>query len=282
MKLECIHMRDPFVLPCPAEGRYYLFGSVWEGVAPGFYYYVGAGLDDWEGPFPAFLPSADFWGPDFFWAPECHEYQGRFYLFGTCGTRTPESRGTQVFRSVSDSPCGPYEQLSSGPLTPKDWMSLDGTLWVEDRRPWLVFCHEWVQVSDGTICAMPLAEDLSVAAGEPVELMKASSAPWARLLVDGRRSGWVTDGPFLYRDGGRLRMLWSSLREDGIYTMGAMYSEGGVLGPWRHETAPVYDDDGGHGMWFRDFDGKAHCILHTPNKGWKGEHPLLLDGSPQL
>lgn len=277
MKLVDIRMRDPFVVPCQVEGRYYLFGSIWHGVEPGFYYYIGSNIEDWDGPFPAFLPPMDFWGPDFFWAPECHEYWGKYYLFGTCGTREPDFRGTQVFLSITDSPAGPYEQLSQGPLTPAEWTCLDGTLWVEGAQPWLVFCHEWVQISDGTICAMKLTDDLSRAAGEPIELMHASTAPWATEYVDPKLRGWVTDGPFLYRDGSQLRMLWSSMR-DKIYTMAAMVSDSGsVLGPWHHEPMPIYTQDGGHGMWFRDFDGHAHYILHSPNADWKGEHPVLLD-----
>ena len=279
-KLAEIRMRDPFVVPCRAEGRYYLFGSVWHGVAPGFYYYIGTDLENWDGPYPAFLPPADFWGPDFFWAPECHEYRGRHYLFGTCGVRATDFRGTQVFRSTTASPAGPYEPLSEGPVTPREWKALDGTLWVEDHQPWLVFCHEWVQAGDGTICAMRLAADLSHAVEDPVELMRASTAPWATEYVDPKLRGWVTDGPFLYRTAaGQLRMLWSSMH-DRIYTMGAMVSDSGrVLGPWRHEPTPIYTHDGGHGMWFRDFDGQAYYILHTPNAGWQNEHPILIRNS---
>ena len=279
-KLAEIRMRDPFVVPCRAEGRYYLFGSVWHGVTPGFYYYIGTDLENWDGPYPAFLPPADFWGPDFFWAPECHEYRGRHYLFGTCGVKATDFRGTQVFRSTTASPAGPYEPLSEGPVTPREWKALDGTLWVEDHQPWLVFCHEWVQASDGTICAMRLSDDLAHAVGEPVELMRASTAPWATEYVDPKLRGWVTDGPFLYRTAaGQLRMLWSSMR-DRIYTMGAMVSDSGrVLGPWRHEPTPIYTHDGGHGMWFRDFNGQAYYILHTPNAGWQNEHPILIRNS---
>ena len=271
-----IRMRDPFVLPCRSEGRYYLFGSVWHGVSPGFYYYVGDDLAEWSGPYPAFQPPPDFWGPDFFWAPECHEFDGRYYLLGTCGTREPDFRGTAVFRSTTASPAGPYEELSAGPVTPREWLCLDGTLWVEDGRPWMVFCHEWVQAGDGTICALPLSQDMRCAAGAPVELMKASSAPWATEYVDPNLRGWVTDGPFLFRQGGRLKMLWSSMRAK-IYTMGCMVSQiGRLAGPWIHEPEPVYGEDGGHGMFFRDFNGRGHYVLHTPNAGWHGEHPIFL------
>ena len=277
MKLSSIRMRDPFVVPCQTEKRYYLFGSVWWDVEPGFYCYTGYDLNHWEGPRRIFTPPEDFWGPDFFWAPECHQYQGEYYLFGTCGVKSTDFRGTQVFRSTTTSPVGPYVPHSNGPLTPGDWKCLDGTLWVEDGQPWLVFCHEWVQIGDGSICALRLAKDLSQPIGEPIELMKASSAPWATKYEDPNTSGWVTDGPFLYHDGSNLKMLWSSMR-NRIYTMGAMTSEtSSLLGPWRHDPTPIFTQDGGHGMWFRDFEGQAHFILHTPNSGWQGETPLLLD-----
>jgi hypothetical protein len=28
-------------------------------------------------------------------------------------------------------------------------MALDGTLWVEDGVPYMIFCHEWIQITDG-------------------------------------------------------------------------------------------------------------------------------------
>ena len=266
-----IRIRDPFIVPCRAEGKYYLFGSIEHDGGPGFYYYVGHDLAEWAGPFPAFCPPSGFWGADFFWAPECHEYDGWYYLLGTCGTNKPLFRGTAVFRSRTSSPAGPYEEFSDGAVTPRDWMCLDGTLWVEDGQPWMVFCHEWIQAGDGTICALPLSQDLRCAVGKPCELMKASTAPWTTEYVVPGMRGWVTDGPFLYREDGQLRMLWSSMN-DRIYTMGRMTSETGRLaGPWIHEPTPIYREDGGHGMYFRDFDGQGHFVLHAPNSVCRGE-----------
>ena len=34
----------------------------------------------------------------------------------------------------------------------------------------MVFCHEWLQVNDGQICAVPLSDNLGKATGEPVIL----------------------------------------------------------------------------------------------------------------
>ena len=62
-------------------------------------------------------------------------------------------RGVQIFKSTVVS--GPYSPISSGPVTPEDWDCLDGTLFIEENSPWLVFSHEWTQIHDGAICAIP-------------------------------------------------------------------------------------------------------------------------------
>ena len=267
---EQIQIRDPYVLTDEKNQCYYLFGStdknIWTGQATGFDAYRSADLEHWEGPFPAFRPPEGFWSQTNYWAPEVHVYQGRYYMFATFKA-DGVCRGTQIL--VSDHPLGPYMPHSEGPVTPRDWECLDGTLHVDDEgQPWMVFCHEWVQVKDGTICAIPLAQDLSRAVGEPVQLFAASSAPWVEPVNSPRHgSGYVTDGPFMYRTGGgKLIMIWSSFR-GGRYAQGMAVSEsGGIMGPWRQIEEPLYESDGGHGMIFRTLDGRIMLALHTPNK----------------
>lgn len=284
MKTSDIQMRDPFVLPLPAEGRYLLFGStdknIWSGPGTGFDCYQSRDLEKWEGPIPAFRPPAGFWANTQFWAPECHAWQGRYYLFASfaCDER---QRGTQIL--VADKPEGPYRTHSDGPVTPRDWECLDGTLWVaKDGKPWMVFCHEWVQVEDGEMCAMPLTDDLRAAAGAHRLLFRASEAAWSvSFEAHGRKANRVTDGPFLHRlSDGRLLMLWSSCGREG-YAMGYAVSDSGdVLGPWRQSEAPIYARDGGHGMLFRAFDGRLWMTLHQPNNT-PHERPIWLEVTEQ-
>lgn len=118
-------------------------------------------------------------------------------------------RGTQIL--VSDTPGGHYRPHSDGPVTPPEWECLDGTLHIEpDGSPWMVFCHEWVQTGDGTVCAIPLAPDLSASTGAPVTLFAARSAPWVEPIRGG--GNYATDGPFLLPLGDSPAMLWSSFR----------------------------------------------------------------------
>jgi len=278
MNLSDIHIRDPFVLPVLSEQRYYLYGTMgqytWGDTAIGFDCYTSADLHTWEGPFSVFRPPAGFWADRSFWAPEVHAYAGRYFMFasfkapGVC-------RGTQIL--ASDSPLGPFRPLSAGPVTPPDWECLDGTLFVSpEGTPWIVFCHEWVQVGDGQVCALPLSKDLSAPAGEPVLLFSASQAPWAQELNSKGRKGYVTDGPFLHHlPNGELLILWSSFVA-GDYAIGvARSTPGNILGPWQQDAQPLYSGDGGHCMTFRDFDGNTWLSLHRPN-GFPNERPLFL------
>lgn len=268
LKNTDIHIRDPFVLPIPAQQQYYLYGTTgadtWTNSASGIDYYTSPDLQNWEGPFPAFRPPAGFWSDRNFWAPEVHVYRGRYYMFasfkaeGVC-------RGTQIL--AADAPQGPFLPISSMPITPRDWECLDGTLFVDaNEQPWIVFCHEWVQVGDGEICALPLSANLDVAIGQPRLLFRASEAPWAEELHSKGRRGYITDGPWLHRmANGDLIMLWSSFSKGG-YTVGVARSDSGdILGPWQQMPEPLYAGDGGHCMVFRSFDGQLWLAYHRPN-----------------
>jgi hypothetical protein len=229
-----IHLRDPFVLPLATERTYCLFGTTdpdpWKGPGTGFDVYVGADLQHWEEPQPAFRPEPGFWATTNFWAPEAHVYQGGCYLFASFKAEG-ERRGTQIL--AAGSPRGPYRVHSPAPVTPRAWECLDGTLHVDGQGlPWLVFCHEWVQVRDGEICAVRLSENLKQPAGDPRVLFRASEARWTR--PPSRRGAApdppdrVTDGPFLQRTrDGALLMLWSSFSDSG-YALGVARSVGGA------------------------------------------------------
>jgi arabinan endo-1,5-alpha-L-arabinosidase len=274
MKLTDIQIRDPFIVPVHSEGRYYLFGTTdpepWQGKGTGFDAYTSNDLSDWTGPCAAFRPEKSFWADVNFWAPEVHDYRGSWYMFASFKTEG-KRRATQVLRA--DSPAGPYRVHSPSPLTPKDWECLDGTLYVDPvGRPSLVFCHEWVQVRDGEVCAIALNEDLTAAVGEPRVLFRAGQSPWAREIIKRpgtpqERRGYVTDGPFMYRAAeGGLLMLWSSFTDKG-YAMGIAKSESGeITGPWKHQDQPLMDTDGGHGMVFRAFTGELYATAHSPNR----------------
>lgn len=272
MKTSEIQIRDPFVWVDRAAGKYWLFGTTdkdcWNGPGVGFDAYCSRDLVEWEGPYPAFRPKAGFWGEKNFWAPEVHAYRGAFYMFASFKNERV-CRGTAILRSEKIE--GPYLPWSEGAVTPGGCECLDGTLCVDESgTPWMVYCHEWVQVGDGKMMAVQLREDLKGVVGEPVELFRASAAKWAKGFEWDKRPGtkhYVTDGPFMYRSPvtGRLWMMWSSTGYKG-YAMGLAWSESGKLtGPWVQEEVPLWGEDGGHGMLFTGLDGELYVTLHGPN-----------------
>lgn len=268
LKNTDIHIRDPFVLPVAAEKQYYLYGTIgaeaWTNSATGIDYYTSTDLLNWNGPFPAFRPPVGFWADRNFWAPEVHVYHNRCYLFASFKAENAR-RGTQIL--TSDSPQGPFVPISAEPVTPRDWECLDGTLYVDRQdQPWMIFCHEWVQVGDGEVCAVRLSSDLAAPLEEPQRLFRASEAPWAQEINSKGRKGYVTDGPWLQRlASGELIMLWSSFGVGG-YTVGIARSlSGDILGAWAQQPEPLYAGDGGHCMVFRTFDGQLMLAYHRPN-----------------
>jgi len=289
--LDSIYCRDPFIVADRKSKTYYLYrsASTPEGLG-GVEAFTSKDLKTWTGPERVFTVPKDNFITGKVWAPEVHAYKGAWYLFATLNTDRQWAetvpgwpaftyRGTQIFRA--DSPAGPFLPLGKELTTPREFMALDGTLWVEDGKPYMVFCHEWVQVVDGTFEVMPLKADLSAAAGEPVKLFSASEAAWTTKIrewtgTDGRKQGaFVSDGNFLYKTrGGVLLMLWSSFK-NGKYSVAISRSVSGRLaGPWTCDDAPIFEEGGGHPMVFKDFDGSLNLVFHQPNSGHS--HPVIL------
>jgi len=264
-------IRDPFVVP--EGGIYYLYESKpWSG-GDGVFVRTSRDLETWTEKkrvlsIPAGVKCTAVW------APEVHKYNGKYYLFVTIteedgvrdvkpmadgvDIRRLHPRGTWIFSSYT--PDGEFRPVSNGPVTPKDWVCLDGTLVVENGKPYIVFCHEWVQTKIGRMCYAELKEDFSGLASEPVVMFAAADAmPGA---------GRVTDGPFFFRSdkGGALHMIWSNIVEGkGYCVLSRTSASGRLAGPWTKDMV-LFGRDGGHGMIFKTFEGKLKLTLHQPNK----------------
>ena len=266
MKKSEINIRDPFILT--HNGKYYMYGTraihTWtEEISDsyGFDVYVSDDLENWSEPKSIFEISESFWGKYKFWAPEVHEYKGKFYMFATfaCPTRR---RGTAIL--VSDTPDGTFREHSYGAVTPKDWECLDGTFYCEDGVPYIIFCHEWIQVKDGEICACRLSEDLKEAVGEPRVLWRASQGkPW---VIPHDKDCYVTDGPFMLKLSGELICLWSSFGKGGYVEAISRSSNGKISGEWTIDKKLLFEKNGGHGMIFEDLDGEYNFVYHSPNE----------------
>ncbi|MGD0732412.1 MAG: glycoside hydrolase family 43 protein [Terracidiphilus sp.] len=297
VKLAEIHARDPFILADKPTQTYYFYLSAGPGVDgnrnAGVAAYKSKDLKTWSGPYVVFEVPDGIWAnpQERVWAPEVHFYNGKYYLFVTLhnsaeplpapddkskgfqvrvtvdGKPAAHRRGTQVF--VSDSPSGPFKLLGAQPIAPADSMTLDGTFYVEDGQPYMIYAHEWVQLVDGFMETVPMRPDLSAASGAPTYLFKASDAPWLKQQTDTRSIArhYVTDGPELYRTRkGNLLMLWASYRDREYVETLAHSTSGKLAGPWQQDGILV-GGDSGHGMLFTTFSGRLMLILHHTAEG---------------
>ena len=265
LKREDIRIRDPFILTDRERGCYYMYGTT--DLADGtlrarntFSVYKTEDLETFSEPKVIFDGGKiGFWGTHDYWAPEVHCYKGRYYLFGSFKAEG-HVRATEIL--VSDKPDGDFHPLTDRPATPADWECLDGTLFVEKGIPYLVFCHEWKQVGDGEIWAQELSEDLSSPMGEPFLLFRATDNPGVSCLK-GREGCFVTDGPFLWQENGRIRMIWSSFFEGRYLVLSAEADT--LRGSWTHKES-LFPFDGGHAMIFHTLEGRRMISLHAPNR----------------
>ena len=266
MRFEDINVRDPYILTC--DGKYYLYGTraihTWTQEIKdgyGFDVYESDDMIEWRGPTSIFENNDGFWGDFQFWAPEVHKYKGKFYLLATFTDRE-YNRGTAIL--VCDTPNGTFVEHSRGAVTPKGWSSLDGTLYVEDGTPYMVFCHEWTQIKNGEVCAIKLSDDLKSSVGKPFTLFCATDGySWVK-PVD--KDCYVTDGPFMLNIDGELVCMWSSFGKGGYVEALARSSNGKISGRWAVDQSLLLEDNGGHGMIFEDLTGELNFVYHTPNE----------------
>jgi len=268
VKRSEINIRDPYILT--HNGKYYMYGTravnTWDVIPPtphGFDVYESDDLENWSEPKEIFASYDRFWGKTQFWAPEVHKYNGKFYMLASFARNDGYQRGTGIFEC--DTPDGIFKDIVGEAITPKDWECLDGTLYVENDTPYIVFCHEWTQIKNGTVCAVELSKDLKKAVGEAILLWQAGDAPWAD---DIRGNGsYVTDGPYLVRKpNGELICIWSSFSKGEYVEAISRSDNGSIKGKWTIDQKLLYEKNGGHGMIFTDLNGKSHFVYHSPNE----------------
>lgn len=268
--LDSIVLSDPFVLADQKTNMYYMTGT-------GGMLWKSKDLKLWDGPYKvAETDSASWMGPSpMIWAAEIHHYKNKYYYFATFTNRAvfiDTFKGNAIERRachvlVSDKPDGPYVPMKDSIYLPANMPTLDGTLWIDkDKKPYLVYCYEWLQNWNGTIEKIELKSDLSGTIGTSKLMFRASDAPWSREKDENNndKPNRVTDGPYLFQTKtGRLGMIWTSWIYD-VYTQGVAYSKSGTLdGPWIQENDPITPPNYGHGMLFRTLDGKLLMSIHS-------------------
>ena len=254
-----VSLRDPCVLL--DNGSYYMYGTGWKV----FKNDTGDLAGEWTGGSVCVTVPQD--AIDNHWAPEVYKLDdlGGYYMFTTYLSEKSGKRGVAVFKS--ESPEGPFEMISDGHVTPKDWDSIDGTLYYDKSgQPWMIFVHEWTCNEDGIgrMSVAKMSDDLTKLISDPKDIFMGTDAPWAKERI--------TDGPWIYTmQDGSLIMLWSNFDVNGYACGMALNKTGKPDGKWQQLSGPLFSKsisgnyDGGHGMIFKDINGKLYLSVHSPN-----------------
>lgn len=298
--IKDIPIRDPFIYVDKASLNYYMYaqnanrGGDSDTALVGVEVYQSKDLKHWTSPKQVLTVPKNSWAKKWVWAPEVFRQNNQYFLFVTLtseekhqqmvqpikgGGKWPEfhKRGTQIF--VADSPAGPFKPFSNSPHTAKNVMALDGTLFVEDGKNYMIYCHEWVEVGDGSVELIELTNDFSATKGGATQLFRASDAKWSKPMSNGGR---VTDGVYLHTtQTGKLVMIWSSFGEQGYAVGQAISTTGSIKGPWLQVAKPLFSKNGGHGMLFETLEGQLMLALHQPNNpsGAERLHLFKIDDS---
>ena len=283
-RTEEMNVLDPCVVPFPAEGVYRLYrAKPWRG-GDGVEAYVSKDLVRWSAPKRVLtLPPELKRSVTAYVTPKFCSWRGAYYLFvGLTQPKTP--RGIWVFRAAS--PEGPFLPVANRPVTPPGMQTLDGSLWVEDGRPYLLFSQEWNQTGEGRVLLAPLADDLSHLTGAPRTLVKATDFSGVNFSSLRRKEIFerVADGPSFHRSekSGKLFLLWSNhLFDYGQAVIVSESSSGRAEGPWGRHRLLFDRGNGGHGSVVKGLDDRLRLALHRTD-GTSRERmtfvPLLDDG----
>ena len=272
LKRADIRVRDPFIVF--EDGVYYLYATTG---ATTYSYYHSRDLENWEEGGVAFEIPENFWAYRDVWAGEVHKYKGNFYLFVSLLGKNG-LRGTQI--AVSDSPRGPFVPLISRAVTPLDQSCIDGTLYVHEGKPYIFYSHDWPDnyvekkgAYVGEIWGAELEDDLTAIKGEPWLVFGSDESPISkatphRIKWEGKDTmRYGSDAPWVQKlTDGTLLLTWSPYLQNNYVVLSVISRSGSVFGPWEHLSEPLFDDNGGHAMFFRNADGKNVMCIHAPER----------------
>lgn len=247
---------DPFVLRA-SDGRYYLYAT---SDPHGFLCWASDNLVDWEPQGPCYTAGAADWGERDFWAPECYEIGGRFYLFYSAQNKdnpTNEDENYCLGVAVSDRPTGPFLDVTPGqPLLRLDYPIIDVDLLRDDQGHVLqdedghftlyfsrcCYKHQVGPYEESHIYAIRLCPDMQHVVGQPVLLLQPDQEweNWSAATT-GRR--W-TEGPLVLLHEGRYYMMYSSnFYQEKYYGIGLAVADS-PMGPFRKDPAnPIMKHD---------------------------------------
>lgn len=311
-----VEFGDPYVM-LASDGRYYMYGT--GGVKDGFGCYVSDNLVDWEYKGAVYQGNTpESWAVSNFWAPEVYEKDGKFYMFFSADWRENPNNELENFLigvAVSDSPTGPFVEISDKPLFDPGYPIIDANVFKDDDGKYYLYysrcCYkhpvesevaDWArekdmfnEVEESWIYGVELSPDFMSVIGEPVLLLRPpvkmddKQAEWeSRSVTSGEVNRRWTEGSFMLKRDGVYYMMYSANFFGGEnYAVGYATSDS-PLGPFtKAANNPVLEKNTatggivtgvGHNSITWSPDGKQlYCVYHGRTAATGNERVVFID-----
>lgn len=230
---------DPHVIR--ADGFYYLYATTH---GRGYDVYVSKDLVNWTNGGPVFSGRRGAWAPDVF---QDRQGDGKFYLYYTDDADPAQPRKKRIGGAVADRPTGPFED--KGTLVME---AIDAHLFRDDDGRYFLY---YANLAGGfKMMAQTMAGPLKKT-GEP-KLILQPTEPWEK------KSGWVTEGPFMLKHNGTYYLMYSGTGADSPnYGIGYATAKN-PLGPFEKFAGNPIVSRGG-----KVFGPGHHCVVEGPKGG---------------
>ncbi|TYB47178.1 family 43 glycosylhydrolase [Nonomuraea sp. PA05] len=211
-----------------------------------------------------------------FWAPELHQFNGRWYIYysaGAVGAACCDSQRTHVLESAGSDPLGPYtyrSMLSGSNLTPGGWlidaspMTLNGSLYLLGSG--------FIAGSQQSLVIAPMSNPYTLSSST----FSRISSPTYSWETQG---GTVNEGPEALQRGGQTFVIYSASACWGPdYKLGQLTHNGGnplSASSWVKKATPVFQRSGnvygpGHNGFFTSPNGAENWIVYHANSSSGG------------
>ncbi|MCC8072580.1 MAG: family 43 glycosylhydrolase [Clostridiales bacterium] len=272
------NIRDPFIIF--ENGKYYLTGTTppyWNGKSKGVMLWSSDDLLHFkEEKFILKRSDAkdDDWFRDYWWAPEIHKKNGKFFLTVNC--RNDDLKiGQNPLVAVSEQINGEYKILNKKtPLVSSYFPKLenvdsvsgnDANLFTDDdNKTYISFCNNL------GIFALEIDLENCCVKGKEISIVKPSE------------NGWDTkiEAPFIFKHNKKYYCFYSSFTRS--YEVGVSYSDN-INGPWiKDERNPIIKPKGkiiqsGHNSVFIGIDDELWTAYHITLENQKDVQLLAYD-----
>ena len=296
-----VPLGDPFILFDETTDKYYIYGT--GGTTNGFVTYSSSNLKDWKKEGVVYTNLQEkAWGTKDYWAPEVYKWNNKFYMFYSAHWKNNPNNELENYKigvAVSDSPVGPFIDLTGEPLFDPGYPIIDGNVYVEKNgKMYLYFsrcCYKhpvsseiavWAknkglydEIEESWVYGIELKPDLSGVIGEaklllrpPVKINDKQSEWESRSVTNAEINRRWTEGSFLFKHNNLYYMMYSANHFAGKYYAVGYATSKNPLGPYKKASNnPVLEKNTerngdvtgtGHNSVLFGRNGKMYCVYH--------------------